>query len=135
MILPFFFDPWMFFSFNQELGAFGWLKSSNSFCQLIFIVAPITGVLGNIGFYSSYYYFPAEIVAGTLLIEPFFAQITGLILGQDHVPGIKTIIGLITITLGFIIAGIGSSLKTESQQQSKLYTDDADDIELYERLD
>ena len=88
------------------------------------------------GFYSSYYYFPAEIVAGTLLIEPFFAQIAGLILGQDHIPGIKTIVGLITSTLGFIIAGIGSSWKTESQLQSKLIeNDNVEDIEHYERLD
>ena len=136
IVFPFFVDPWMFFSFDLEMGAFGWMMSSNAFCLLIFIVAPITGVLGNLGFYSAYYYFPAEIVAGTMLIEPFFAQVAGVMLGQDHVPGIKTIIGLIIITLGFVVAGIGSSMKTGSQQKYKLYEDyDTDDIEHYQRLD
>ena len=136
LIFPFFVDPLVFFSFDPQLGAFGWLMNPNSFVLLIFIVAPITGVLANLGFYAAYDYFPAEIVASTMLVEPFFAQIAGVMLSQDHVPGIKTIIGLIVITLGFIIAGIGSSLKNKTSQTSDLYQDSYnDDIEYYTRLD
>ena len=104
-----------FFSFDPTLGVFGWLNDSYSFFLLMWINAPITGILANIGFFSSFKYFPIEIVAGVMLIEPFFAQLAGVVLGQDEIPGIKTIIGIIVITVAFVIVGFGAKYKTQDE--------------------
>lgn len=93
VVFPFIVGPSVFYSFDPHMGAFGWLSTWQAFSILMFVVAPITGILGNLGFYSAYYYFPMEIVAGTMLTEPFFAQVVGVALGQDEIPGIKTVIG------------------------------------------
>ena len=70
-------------------------------------------ILGNIGFYTSFLYFPIQIVAGAMLLEPFFAQLAGILLGQDKMPGISTLFGLILISIGFIIAGFGAKYKED----------------------
>ena len=77
--------------------------------------------MGNIGFYSSFHYFPIEIIAGAMLLEPFFAQIAAVVLGQDNIPGIFTLFGLILISVGFIVSGLGAKYKTEqSELQTKI---------------
>lgn len=138
LTFPFFVGPSVFFSFDPEMGAFGWLVSWEAFFLLMFIVAPITGILGNIGFYSAYYYFPMEIVAGTMLIEPFFAQVVGVALGQDELPGLKTILGCTVITVGFLVAGFGSQAKnkdTKKETKIKKVYDEDDDESTYQRLE
>lgn len=97
LTFPFLVGPSVFFSFDPAFGAFGWLTNPNAFFLLMFVVAPVTGILGNLGFYTAYYYFPMEIVAGTMLTEPFFAQFIGVLLGQDEMPGLKTFLSLIHI--------------------------------------
>jgi drug/metabolite transporter (DMT)-like permease len=115
LVFPFIVGPSVFFSFDPVTGGFGWLVSWEAFVLLIFFVAPITGILGNFGFYAAYYYFPMEIVAGVMLVEPFFAQIFGVMMGQDEIPGSKTVIGLTVITVGFILAGFGAGYR-ENQE-------------------
>lgn len=113
LIFPFFVhEPIKFFTFDSYYGAFGWMNDSYAFFLVAIINAPITGIIGNLGFYYAYFYWPMQIVAGTMLIEPFLAQIAGIVLGQDEVPGIKTLVGCIIITLGFIVAGFGARYKT-----------------------
>ena len=55
-----------------------------------------------------------QTVSGAMLLEPFIAQIAGIILGQDEIPGIYTMIGLLTISTGFFIAEYGLSHKSSS---------------------
>ena len=101
----------------------------------MFKVAPVTGILSNLGFYAAFYYFPIEIVAGTMLTEPFFAQLGGILLGQDEIPGIKTVLGVIVITTGFVLASLGTSYrknaKIDTEQDERL---EMDDTLYYERL-
>lgn len=135
---PFFVGPSTFFSFDGSYGAFGWLTNFDAFILLMGVVAPVTGILSNIGFYSAYYYFPMEIVAGTMLVEPFFAQLVGVMLGQDEIPGLKTVIGCTVLTVGFLVAGFGSKQKEkEANQQTHIKkVFDADEEEcVYERID
>ena len=135
LIFPFIVGPSIFFSFDPQLGAFGWLLRGDVFYLLMFKVAPVTGILSNFGFYAAFYYFPIEIVAGTMLTEPFFAQLGGILLGQDEIPGIKTVLGVIVITTGFVFAGLGTSYrkntKVDTEQDERL---EMDDTLYYERL-
>ena len=119
-IYQFIFFPFLstsdnFFSMDPKMGAFGWWNDSYSLFLVMWVNAPITGILANVGFFSSFKYFPIQIVAGVMLIEPFFAQLAGIALGQDEIPGVKTLIGLIIITIAFIVAGFGAKYKTEDQ--------------------
>lgn len=117
LFFPFLVSSGNFFSFDPEYGVLGWLNDSYAFVLVALINAPLTGVLGNLGFYTAYYYWPMQIVAGTMLIEPFIAQVVGVVLGQDEAPGAKTWIGCIVITLGFLIAGLGAKFKSTSKEE------------------
>jgi len=112
-------SPAEFFSFNPYTGVLGWMADKDSFIFVMFVIAPITGIIGNLGFYCAYYYWPMQIVAGTMLIEPFLAQIAGVMLGQDEIPGVKTLIGCVTITLGFFVSGFGARYKTMNKEKRR----------------
>ena len=131
VIYQFIFFPFLstsnnFFSMDPTMGAFGWLNDSYSLFLVMWVNAPITGILANVGFFSSFKYFPIQIVTGVMLIEPFFAQLTGILLGQDEVPGVCTLAGLIIITGAFVITGLGATYKTQDQLKMK---------ENYEQID
>lgn len=98
-------------SFDTEYGAFGWIADTDTFWFLVLIVAPFNGMTCNIAFYASYYYWPMEIIAGAILTEPFISQIVGVLMGQDGIPGFRTIFGLTIITLGTLVAGYGTRVK------------------------
>jgi hypothetical protein len=135
LIFPFFVGPSLFFSFNPNYGVFGFLVNFDAFIQLMWVVAPITGILGNIGFYSAYYFFPMEIVTGVMLLEPFFAQVIGVALGQDEIPGPKTVLGWTVISLGFLVAGFGAKYK-ETHQNTQWHSKINEDEEWnYQKMD
>ena len=50
-MFPFLTSSDKFFSFDPELGAFGWMYDWDSFVLVFLINAPITGIIGNIGFF------------------------------------------------------------------------------------
>ena len=45
LIFPFFVDPLVFFSFDPQLGAFGWFMDPNSFVLLIFILSMVIEIV------------------------------------------------------------------------------------------
>ena len=101
VMLPFLTSSNKFFSFDPELGAFGWMCDWDSFVLVFLINALITGILENIGFIYAFEYFSMQTVLGAMFFYPFIAQIAGIILGQDEIPWIYTIIGLMTISTVF----------------------------------
>ena len=109
-----------FFTLDLEYGVFGWINDSYAFFLVICINAPITGVIGNIGYYSAFKYFPIQIIAGVMLIEPFTAQIAAILLGQDKIPGLKTIMGCCIITIGFLLSGLGAKLISDEGVVQKI---------------
>ena len=62
--------------------------------MMLGMIAPITGIIGNLGYYSAYWNFPIQVVVGFMLLEPFFGQIVGIILQQDDYPGINDFISI-----------------------------------------
>jgi len=116
MLYPLFVDWKYIFSFDPKLGAFGWLTDSNAFF-LNMLNGFVTGVLGNIGFYGALDYFTVEIATGAMLLEPLFAEIAGVMFGQDEIPGFKTVLGCLIISAGFLLAGSGANQK---QKLSKI---------------
>ena len=67
------------------------------------------------------------------MLEPFVAQAAGIFLGQDEVPGIKTLIGCLLITAWYALASLGSKLKEQILSRSndtKVFEDISKEIEL-----
>jgi hypothetical protein len=52
LIFPLFHENALFFSFDSEMGAFGWMADPSTFIYLVSFVVPITSVLANIGFFK-----------------------------------------------------------------------------------
>ena len=52
-----------------------------------------------------------EIIAGAILTQPFFSQIAGVLMGQDRIPGFRTILGLGIITVATFATSYGARLK------------------------
>lgn len=112
-----------FYSFHPENGAFGWIGNWTNFALILFVIVPFTGLLGNLGHYITYkhlfvtgephilVYFALEVISGTILIEPFIAQLMAVFLGQDNMPGSKTWVGLVIISIGTLLAKLGTRYK------------------------
>ena len=132
MIFPFLTKSDSFFSLDPKNGAFGWISEPSYFFEVL-LTSFVTGLLANIGFFAAFIYFPIEIVNSTLLLEPFIAQIAGILLGQDQIPGIKTLIGCVLITTCFALASYGVKLKDDEQLKKELqkpFEDISQEIEL-----
>ena len=115
--------PKLVFSFDQEYGAFGWATSSELIVYMLVAVAPIFGVANNLWFYISYYFWPMEIIAGAILTQPFFSQIAGVLMGQDRIPGFRTILGLGIITVATFATSYGARLKA-IEEVEKIWKDE-----------
>lgn len=120
IFFPLFIQDSRYYSFDSDFGAFGWLTKSRNTLMVLFLVSPITGVIGNIGYFTAYKYWPMQIIAAVILLEPFAGQTAGVLLGIDAIPGFKTCFGLCIITLGFWLATYGVSLKQEEELQKIL---------------
>lgn len=115
LIIPYLEDNVYFYTTHPEYGAFGWLSKFDTFIYVEVFLVPLTGVVGNLALFTSYMYWPMEILSIVILIEPFIAQITGIVLGQDTIPGIRTIAGMIIITFGLVVASYGARFKAINQ--------------------
>lgn len=99
-------------SMDPDYGFIGWASDTRTTIYLVAFIGPFNGLTTNLALYASYYYFPLEIIAGTILTQPFIAQIVSVLFRQDEIPGFKTILGLSIITVGTLTASYGSRLKT-----------------------
>ena len=70
-----------------------------------------------------------EIIAGAILTEPFISQVVGVLMGQDQIPGFRTIFGLTIITVGCLMASYGTRVKAVEHVEKLL-----DDEELTSKL-
>lgn len=52
------------------------------------------------------------------LMEPFFAQVLGLLFGIDKFPGVVTIIGVIAVTFATVMVNKGSATMLREKQRS-----------------
>lgn len=109
--------PSQVLSFDPGYGAFGWIADPSTRWMLLGVISPFNGIVCSLCFYISYYYFPMEIIAGAILTEPFISQVVGVILGQDSVPGFRTVFGLTIITVGTLVSSYGTRMKAVEQVQ------------------
>ena len=56
-------------------------------------------------------------MSGVMIMEPVIAQIGGIVLDQDNIPGKYTLIGGLIITAAFLITGYGEKLKDARNEE------------------
>jgi len=120
VVFPYLEDNPLFFSTDSQYGAFGWMTDINLILYLDGFVVPFTGIAANVAFIYCYVYWPIEVICIAALFEPFIAQFAGVMLGQDEIPGTRTLFGLLIISVGMVIASYGAKLKMISKIKSLL---------------
>ena len=82
---------------NPITGLFGWLNYDHLFINIA-VYGGLNTFLGNVGYLLSMHFFSPIVVMNALLIEPFFAQSIGYLVGLDEFPSIYTIGGVCCVT-------------------------------------
>jgi len=95
------------FSRNAEFGCFGFLTKDYWFIAFV-PYGLLASICGNAGYIFAMLFFSPEVVANTLLLEPFVAQILGYFYGIDYFPGMCTIIGTFIAALGIFFLQQGN---------------------------
>ena len=88
------------FSFNRETGCLGFLNVHNEVLPLLGY-SVFSSFFGSAGYVLCLLFFSPLVTSNAYLLEPFFAQLLGFLLGLDKLPGLMTGIGTL-----FAIAGI-----------------------------
>ncbi|CAI2370843.1 unnamed protein product [Moneuplotes crassus] len=103
--------PWQtLFSDDIKDGFFGWSKPEFIFYSLV-IVTPICGIIGTGSGVMLLEYFPAHIVAGIYLLDPFATQVVSVIINLDGYPSLTTCIAAVFITIGLGLSIRGNQLQ------------------------
>lgn len=92
LTFPMFTDKSLYLSFDIESGMLGYLSSPSAFFLTLIVIVPLTCFANNVCLYWATKYFEHNIVLAALLLEPFLAQIAAILLGQDSMPGISTLV-------------------------------------------
>lgn len=137
VVYQFIFYPWfidskgLFFSTNDIYGAFGWLSNYKDFLFVMCIISPFTGVLEKLSYLNANNYFSLQTISIILVFEPYLGQVFGILLNQDNIPGLMTVLGLLTTSVGFCFSSIGQVQNHNSEIKRILETsliNSADDI-------
>mmetsp|Transcript_13391 Transcript_13391/g.11887 ORF Transcript_13391/g.11887 Transcript_13391/m.11887 type:complete len:175 (-) Transcript_13391:20-544(-) len=104
------------FSRDPVNGFFGWTNPQFIWISL-FLIVPISGILGVGSYIFMLDFFPPHITAGIFLLEPFSCQVIGVLFGQDNPPYVTTYIGTLIITIG-LGATINGNLQNQKKQES-----------------
>lgn len=110
-------------SFDPGFGVFAWFATPSTAIYMLLVVSPIAGIVNNVSFFAAYHYWPMQIIAGTILLQPYISQVVGVLLGQDEIPGFRTGFGLAVIAVGISIASYGTKIKTTEEADSILRDD------------
>ena len=87
---------------NPKTGLFGWINKKHFFLNIV-LYGGLNTFLGNVGYLLSMHFFSPIVVMNALLIEPFFAQTIGYLVGLDEFPSIFTIGGVCCVTFALFI--------------------------------
>lgn len=120
--MPFFIGFDQFLSFKEGLGVIAWTTSLNGVFSIC-MIGLVTGVIGNMAYFESFKYFTPSVIAGSMLLEPVSAQLFGILLGQDRMPGIITFTGGSIVLVGIILYGTGEEI-TRAHNLSPEYSTD-----------
>lgn len=102
---------------NRKNGLFGWLSADIAFTSIFFFGFFAT-FFGSVGYLLSMQFYSPITCMNAYLMEPFFAQILGLLFGIDKFPGTITILGVIAVAFGTVIANKGSQAMLQAGKRT-----------------
>ncbi|CAI2369841.1 unnamed protein product [Moneuplotes crassus] len=133
LIFPHLEDNPLFFSLDPHFGIFGWLSNPWYAGLMLLFVCPWTSITSNYSLLECYKYWTLDIVAVFFLMEPYFAEIAAILLGQDEIPGSQTFIGVTILSCGIALSIYGSKIKASETMNPKANVTDELNIELSDR--
>jgi hypothetical protein len=102
----------MIFSTDPNYGCLGFLSPDTAafsfLCYGIF-----SSFFGSVGYVISLIFFSPIVCSNSLLLEPFFAQTLGCLMGIDNYPGILTVIGTVVVLVGVFELEQGNRKRTD----------------------
>ena len=101
------------FSFDMEYGCLGFLNPGND-PLLISSYALLSSFFGSAGYVLCLLFYTPLVTSNAFLVEPFFAQVWGFMLGLDQMPGVTTLFATISAIVGIYYIERGSRERLES---------------------
>ena len=95
------------FSIDMNYGCLGFLNPGNNMTTLLAYVL-FSSFFGSAGYVFCLLFFSPLVTSNAYLIEPFFAQMFGYLLGLDKIPGIMTAFGTSLAIAGIFYIDSGS---------------------------
>lgn len=112
------FDPSIqVFSTDAKYGCLGFLSTNNDL-QLMFAFAVFASFLGTSGFILCFKVFSPIVVSSAMLVQPFFAQTWGYMLGIDKLPGTITVAATLTTICGIYFIEAGGKKRSSEEQEN-----------------
>lgn len=104
------------FSFNVDTGCLGFLNLTGNDPLTLSMYAIFCSFFGSAGYILVLLFYSALVTSNAYLIEPFFAQVLGYMLGLDMMPGLMTLIGTVFAVFGIMYIDKGARLRGEIEK-------------------
>ena len=104
------------FSTDVELGCLGFLNITGQPLFPLICYAVLASFFGSAGYVLCLLFYSPLVTSNAYLLEPFFAQMMGFVLGLDQLPGIMTAIGTLFAVGGIGFIDAGSRDRTNQEQ-------------------
>lgn len=102
---------------HRQHGLFGWLSADIAFTSIFFFGFFAT-FFGSVGYLLSMQFYSPMTCLNAYLLEPFFAQILGLLFGIDKFPGAVTIIGVVAVTVATVMVNKGTAAMLNEKKRT-----------------
>jgi drug/metabolite transporter (DMT)-like permease len=101
------------FSTDINFGCLGFLNLADNNLLVLGMYALFASFFGSAGYVLCLLFYSPLVTSNAYLLEPFFAQMLGFILGLDKLPGLMTLLGTIFAVFGIMHIDKGSRLRAE----------------------
>lgn len=99
-------------STDPAIGLFGWLDSSR-FLSEVYVVIVCT-LIGTLGYVAVMKYFDPIVVSVVMLVEPAIANMMGVVVGVDALPGFLTVVGSLLVVAGTLLVIVANASHVET---------------------
>lgn len=100
------------FSVDTTYGLFGWVQSEQIASESYLVI--VCTLIGTLGYIRVMKYFDPIVVSVVMLLEPSLANLIGVAMGVDVLPGLLTIIGSVLIMSGTALVIVSNASRTDS---------------------
>ncbi|GLE04206.1 hypothetical protein PINS_up013117 [Pythium insidiosum] len=106
-------------SMNTHHGLFGWLNPTSDRLLIAFYLVFVCDLTGTMGYISVMKYFDPIVISVVCLVEPIVANVMGIVVGVDSIPGALTFAGATLVIGGTLMVILTQNRKTEQHDATE----------------